>query len=326
MIWPIVRGKRHDNGSVWPAPPSREQVCGVKLTFNGLTITTRQYGTQPWFEPAYQTLTDSLDRASVRQQKLASGDTHLILEFFTHHQSLYDEPGQPWQAAITPSGEDNPGWFLGLVEEVIADGLIPIVAFDGDDGSAGHRNAMRQLPILVKLMQSYPKGSLSPYILYARLWDGIFYGSSPDEIATFGRAFRQLEPLGHLAIEHQPGRIPTGEGDADWTHGGRMTTYDVLLSEFDFPPPNDTIWQIAGRTIRPYHRPPDQPPGDDPNPPFYLREGNPRGKYYVCAFEWWALYNWVRIGDPTSPHALAYQQQIESERGYLKSIGYVYTG
>lgn len=329
MIWPLLRGGATPSG-VWPPVPTRDQVCGVQLTFAGLVVETKQYGVQPWFEPAYQTLTDPEDRAWARRQKKAAGDTHLILEFFTNMQRLYDEPGQPWQDAITPSGENDPTWFLGLVEEVIQDGLIPIVAFDGDDGSRGHANAMRQLPVLADLMKSSAHGDLSPYILYARLWDGVFYGSTPDEIAEFGRAFRRLVPDGYLAIEHQPGRIPTGEGDADWIHGGAMTTYDVLLSEFNFPPPNDTIWQIAGRTIRPYHRPPDQPVGDDPNPPFYLRDGNPRGPYFVCAFEWWALYNWVRIGWPhfvaTSPVVVAFQQQIVQERAYLKSVGYRYTG
>ena len=313
-------------GGAWPGAPSRERVCGVRLTFNGLTNETKQYGVQPWFEIAYQTLTDIDDRASVRAQKKAAGDTHLILEFFTRRESIYDEPGQPWQAAITPSGEDDPPWFRGLVEEVIDDGLVPIVAFDGDDGQRGHANAMRQLPILMGLLESSSHGSLVPYVLFARLWDGVFYGSTPEEIGAFGQAFRALAPGGHLAIEHQPGRIPTGEGDVDWVAGGRMTTYDVLLSEFDFPPANDTVWQIAGRTIRPYHRPPDQPAGDDPSPPFYLRTGNPKGPYFVCAFEWWALYNWVRIGDPLSEAARAFQQQIAKERAYLRACGYAYTG
>src|SRR5689334_8737698 len=217
-----------DSESVKPVVPSREQVCGVRLSLAGLVVNTMQYGLLPWFEPAYQCLVDANDRAAVRSEKARAGDTHLILEFFTHSQILYDEPGQPYQQVITPSGEDNPDWFRLLVEEVIDNGFTPIVSYDGDNGYQGAINALRQLPILTSLLED-----LSDYILFARLWDGVFYGSSPEQIKEFGKSFRDLLPNGHLAIEHDPGHIPTGEGDTDWINGGAMTTYDTLLSEFN---------------------------------------------------------------------------------------------
>lgn len=300
---------------VLPPVPTRDDVCGVQLLFEGQTITTQQYGTQPWFEPAYQTLTSAEDRASVRRQKKAAGDRHLILEYFTHAQSIYDEPGQPWQAAITRSGEDDPLWFRSLVEEVIADSLIPIIAFDGDDGERGHINALRQLPGLVALLVG-----LNDRILYARLWDGVFYGSTPAQIAAFGVAFRALLPNGYLAIEHQPGRIPTGEGGSDWLAGGAMTAYDVLLSEFEsWPlgtPAGDQVWQIGGRLLGPrYRRAADQPATDDPHPPWYLREGNPRGRYFAVAFETTDEYLWVR-GRVTAETCLA-RRQYFYDRGWV---------
>lgn len=312
----------------FPPAPTREQVCGVTLTFQGLIGTTKQYGAQPWFEPVIQTLTDPVDRQAIYQQKKDSPqhDTHQIIEFNTDDWGPNPSPQRGWAWGPSPSMEHDPQRFLALTEEVILAGLIPIVAFDGDDGSAGHVNAMRQLPILVSLMQSSQYGDLTPYILFARLWDSVFYGSTPDEIRAFGVAFRALLPQGHLAIEHNPGHIPTGEGDADYLPGGAMTTYDVLLSEFNMPPPDDTVWQIAGRTIRPYHRPPDQPAGDDPSPPFYLGVDNPRGPFFACAFETWGEYNWVRVGDPHAPAGQALQRQIEQDRAYLKALGYRWTG
>ena len=270
--------------------PTRAQVCGVRLTFQGLTAVTQQFGRQPWFEPAYQCCTRESDRAAVRVQKLAAGDTHLILEFFTDTGSLYDEPGQPWQAAISPSGEQNPQWFLGLVQEVRESGLIPIVAFDGDNADhvpRGSANALRQLPLLVDLLHDWHTD-----ILYARLWDGVFYGSSPANIEAFGTAFRHLLPLGYLAIEHDPGHIPVGGGPTDYAPGGRMDAYDVIMGEFHSPPNDDATWQVLGRMIRPYHRPPDQPVGDDPNPPFYLVD-SPRGPRAYIVFED-DEYDWVR--------------------------------
>lgn len=299
---------------------TREQVCGVKMTFQGLSISTKQFGPdQPWFEPAYQCLLASSDRASVRAQKRAVGDTHLILEFFTKQESIYDEAGQPWQVAITPSMEQNLALFRSLVLEVLNDGLIPIVAFDGDNGYQGAINALRQLPILVSLL-----GDLADSILFVRLWDGVFYGATPQQIYDFGAAFRRLLPNGYLGMEHQAGRIPCGEGFGDWALHGPMSTYDVILSEFDVPPPDDTVWQIAARFLGPaYKRPADQPAGDDPGTPFdlrsgkwYLGEGSPRGPYFPVAFEDWGLYLWVR--DQIT------LQQIAADRAYYRQIGYTY--
>lgn len=297
--------------SATPVTHTRDQICKVKLTFQGLTITTSQFGTQPWFESAYQCLTSSGDRASARAQKLAAGDTHLILEFLTHQESIYNEDGQPWQAAISPSGEDNPQWFRGLVEEVLGDGLVPLVVFDGDNGDApadGYPNALRQLPILVELLDGLD-------VLYGRLWDGVFYGSTPANIANFGVQFRNLLPNGCLAIEHQPGRIPVGNDTTDFVPGGPMSTYDVIMSEFqDGAIHQDSTWQVADRLLGPaYKRPPDQPGGDDPRPPFVLGTPTERGPYYAVAFEYYA-YEWVRSRVSAAT--------IQADRDYFVSLGY----
>ena len=274
-------------------PRTREQICGVNLRFQGLTITTGQFGTQPWLEVAYQCCNRVEDRASVRTQKKAVGDTHLILEFFTDQQIVYPSPGQWLTNAVTPSGENNGWWFRALVEEVLADGLVPIIAFDGDDGDdlkRGHPNAMRQIPILAKLLDG-----LHDKVLYARLWDSVWYGSRPENVHAFGTAFRQAIPNGYLAIEHatskDSSRIPLGGMSDDYKPGGRMDGYDVLLGEFQTPPQMQVTWELLGRTIRPYHRPPDQPAGVDPNPPLYLLD-SPRGLRFYVVFECGA-YDWL---------------------------------
>ena len=218
----------------FPPIPTRQQVCGVQLTFQGLTVTTKQYGEQPWFELAYQCCSDPADRASVRQQKRVAGDTHLILEYFTNAgEFIYNEPGQWLEPLQTLVGENTPDAFRSMIEEVIADGLIPIVVFDGDNADNpvdGYPNALRQLPALVALLQQGK--DLTPYVLFGRLWDGVFYGSSPDNIRKFGAYFRSSLPNGYLAIEHNPGHIPAGGGPADWLPGGTMDGYDVVMSEY----------------------------------------------------------------------------------------------
>jgi len=152
----------------------------------------------------------------------------------------------------------------------------------------------------------------------------VFYGSSPANIKNFGAEFRKLLPNGYLGIEHNPGHIPTGLGEADWLPGGTMENYDVLLSEFadqsDPAAGNDTIWQVVARCVRPYHRAPDQPAGDDPNPPFYLVD-SARGPRFYCAFEYsfnWGAYGWVRYYSTA--------QEVATHRQYMLNLGATYAG
>src|SRR5262249_46850154 len=86
---------------------------------------------------------------------------------------------------------------------------------------------------------------------------------------------------------------PLGEGGSDYAPGGRMQDFDFVLGEYPGDLQGDMVWQILGRMVRPYHRPPEQPADDDPNPPYYLRQPSPRGPFAYNCFEW-NLYDWVR--------------------------------
>lgn len=298
-----------------PEIPSREAVCGINLTFQGLTIGIST-GIYPWFELGFQ-CQNSSDRELIYHQKHLARDTHLILQFQNGREVYNSVDEQPYKHMFSPDFTANPEDFKGLVREVIVNGFIPIVAFDGDNADNepyGYPNALRQLPILSDLFSTGEY--LVPYILFARLWDGVFYGSSPENIEEFGRQFRLYFPEGYLAIQHNTGHIPVGGGPEDYTLNGRMRDYDVIISQFSDNLHQDSTWQIAGRTIRPYHRPPDQPINDDPNPPMYLI-ASIRGERYACAFEW-NEYFWVR--DRISA------AEIEHQRSYLRSLGYRYLG
>ncbi len=74
-----------------PPVPTRDQVCSVRLTFQGLTVDTADHGTLPWFEAALTSLSAG-DRARVYAAKHAAGDTHCIVALTWN----YDEPGQPY--------------------------------------------------------------------------------------------------------------------------------------------------------------------------------------------------------------------------------------
>lgn len=307
----------------FPPVPTREQVCGViNRSMNTCPYTmTKQYGLLPLFDPVIACLDLLEDRQASYASKHAMGDRHCIIEFFSSVESLYDEPDNPYQAIPTWNCEADPARFLALLEEIILAGFIPLVVYDGDNGDNapyGSANALRQLPILAGILRSSKHRSLTQDVLCGRLWDGVFYGSSAENIKKFGTAFRAEMPEGYLCIEHQPGKIPSGDGEADWHPGGNMEGYDALLSEINFNNyygPDDGLWQVAGRTIRPYHRPPEQQ--GDPNPPFYLVD-SPRGPRYACCFEWEGTYFRVR-GKST----------IEDEaerRAYIVALGYTYTG
>jgi hypothetical protein len=141
---------------------------------------------------------------------------------------------------------------------------------------------------------------------------------------------RALSGNCYLGIEHNQGHIPLGEGGDDYKPGGRMQNFDVIFGEFDDSPDpntgNDSIWQICGRMIRPYNRPPDQPGNDDPNPPFYMNYPNPRGQFYYVGFEYsfnFGAYAWVRVD---MNNYVGLQNAIGIHRNYMKALGSKYNG
>lgn len=290
--------------------PTRDRVCSVGLKFQGLTVNSTQFGQLPWFDAALFSLQPG-DRAQLYPQLRSAGNTHAIIGYTSRRgDSIYNEPGQPYQQMTDPGFELDDAAFSSAVREVLSAGLVPMVFLDGDNGQLGYATAVKQLPNLARAL-----GSLYKYVLVSPGWDGVFYGYTPQQLFDFGAQFRSFFPDGHLAVEHQPGRIPAGGGPGDWLPTGGMATYDVLLSEFmDGNLHQDSTWQVGGRVLGPaYIRPNEQPSGDDPNPPFYFASGNPRGAYYSVAFEYYE-YEWVR--------SLVTASQVENDRNYLKSLGW----
>jgi hypothetical protein len=83
----------------------------------------------------------------------------------------------------------------------------------------------------------------------------------------------------------------------------------------------DSFWQVLGRCIDPYNRPPDQPPNDDPNPPKYLPgQSSSRGPYFYVAFEptTGGVYEWCR-GNCTL-------EQVREVDSYMRACGATLTG
>jgi hypothetical protein len=237
------------------------------------------------------------------------------------------------------------------------DGLSTGAGYNDPVGRTyGHQWLMGNLERLIRALQgdgTAARPDLTPYICFRPGWDAVFYGWGGPEPSTqkaqhrlrwrrvrgaavtpfstkeldeqqqrvkkFGEQFRQILPDGYLSIEHTPGNIPCGEGGGDYAPGGLMTTYDTIMGEYNTFH-EDSYWQIAGRMLDEYHRPPDQPRGDDPNPPKYLGPDCPRGPYFYVVFEPTTngVYEWCR-GRCT-------REAMQQEDAYIRATGATLTG
>lgn len=308
----------------FPPPPSRSHVLNMHITGQGLVVNTQQFGTLPWWEAALTYLSPP-DRAEVYKQKHASqawfgGDTHGIIAV-PSGRALYDEPNQPYSAdRFPPLDWTNGGTkmvpeFNALVIEMIQNGFVPMIFLDET-----YETSNKTLPVVIDALQHSTQGDLTRYVVILPGWDGVFYGWEPSHVVIpqWAATARLVCPNCYLGIEHNVGHIPLGEGPTDWTTTGLMKDFDMLLSEFYDGVFDDTVWQIAGRTIRPYHRPADQPANDDPNPPDYMH-GNLRdpNRQPACAFEF-GMYGFVRSTSSV--------ESINQWRQYFKNIGYTCGG
>jgi hypothetical protein len=333
---PILVGLEK-GASVFPAIPTRAQVCGLSTSLAGLTYQTTQYGPIPaWF---YGKL-NAEDRAIARAAHRAAGDTHIPIPI----SEAYKESGTLWPAALAEGYDwtQDLATMRDILTEAICDGFFIDCPLAGDGMGAGpdyndpvgntygQQWLMENLQRIVESLQgkSGEGQDLTPYMIFRPGWDGVFYGwgipgevpdLQPTRVKDFGALFRSVLPNGYLAIEHTPGNIPCGEGGSDYAAGGLMTTYDTILSEFNTVH-EDSCWQVVARMVPDYHRPPDQPAGDDPHPPFYLAPGNPRGPYFYVGFEptKGGVYQWCR--------GQCSEQDVVDTRNYLKALGCAYTG
>ncbi len=283
-----------------PPAPTRDHVCGGQTTQQGFTVTLPRLGAFPWWGGAWAWLSAE-ERASAAQQLLAAGDTICVIQVALDGRALYDEPNQFYSADKFPPLQQSLAQTVALVREAIELGFTAVWLFlDGDNGAYGFPVAVQQVQELAPLMDD-----LNGYICYVPGWDGVFYGYTPQQVADFATAARGAGAL-YVGLEHSTGHIPVGNAETDYNPHGLMTGYDLVLGEFNDGQFDDTVWQVLGRMIRPYHRPAEQPIDDDPNPPFYLGVVSARGAYCYRVFEYF-IYGWVR-GTAASDvqHAKAY--------------------
>lgn len=294
--------------------PSRAELCAVKLSFQGLEFVTPTYGHVFWWETiAWWPKLE--DRHAAYAAKRAAGDTHIILDL----SGSYKELGEDYDDIGADYSQNLPA-LVALAEEAISEGfLIDLrLAGDGQGAGPGYNDPVGMTYGFDWLMANFPRiaaafSPLADYIVFVTGYDGCFYGWAPEQMVAFGKLFRSIFPTGALGTEFNTGHIPLGEGGGDYLPGGRMQDFDVIYGEFDpFNYHADSTWQIVGRLVSPYRRPSDQPPNDDPHPPFYLSMPNVRGPWFFIAFEI-LTYRWVR--GQCAP------QEIDDYRTYFAAMG-----
>lgn len=250
--------------SVLPAPPSRDQLCGVKCSFQGLTVVTQQYGSLPWFEPALGWLASAADRMAVYDVKASAGDTHVNLTL----SGAYSEPNQAY--ASIPGRDyayDMPALRSLITEAIcagaargVANGFRILLAMAGDGMSIsdapqqgdyndpqGLTYGFQWLMLNFGRVWSGLKGTngegpdLTPWIVPMPGYDGCVPGWQPWSCvnAYVNQARVVVGPTAALAVELAAG-FNSWSGEAnDWaTPDGQM--FDVILQELPYPmgPPN----------------------------------------------------------------------------------------
>jgi hypothetical protein len=193
------------------------------------------------------------------------------------------------------------------------------------------------------LKGSRGEADLTPWVIPMPGYDGVVPAWQPfTGVNDYVKMARRVVGPDHgLAIELSAGYcVWTGEGN-DWAMEDGMR-FDTILQEFHAamgPPdpipaafleangnwkpdpavrnedraPFDQVWQMVGRMVSPYHRPPDQPQNDDGGgAPFHLRGGTPRGPFFYVAWEF-DTYRWVR-GQVSA-------MEVNRHRAYLRSLG-----
>lgn len=313
--------------SSFPAVPTRDEMLGVKITFQGLVVDTAQFGKLPWFEACLAWLSPS-DRQAAYKAKHLAGDTHCIVHI-PCGPALYDEPGQPYSADrfgpldwMNGNTKVDPK-LTALIREVVSNGFKALL-FLGGDSPENQPIGMKHLDLLHDNEDF--RTILFKYCVVIPGWDGIFYGWTPEQIVDWGLKFRTLFPTGYAGLEYSAGHIPVGEGGADYlprgagqdphSNPGRMTDFDLILGEYDDNLHQDSTWQILNRMERNYIRPADQPAGDDPARVFYMGTPNPRGRFYHLVFEF-GMYEYVRGSSV---------EHVNANRAYLRAMGAEFVG
>lgn len=296
-----------------PLPYTRQQMQNVKTSFQGMSVVTQQFGQIQAWGPELSGLNAS-DRQVYYTTKRLRGDTHSELAISWNYANdngfSYPVPGVDLS--------NNLSTLRSLIIENINAGFKGVLLFLAGDGESnstftyndpvGWTYGRAWLMANFKRIHDYLK-DLDDYIIYVPGYDGVWYGwATPEDLINWFIFAKITNQVKYLAVEFCTG-ITYWETENDFhTVAGRCL--DIVLQEFDGNLHQDSFWQICARQVGPnYVRPPDQPQGDDPNPPWLLSGEDINPIMYE-----YNTYQWVRYQ--------INEQGVIDNANYGKAAGY----
>ena len=321
-----------------PPVPNRDQVCGIVLNWQGLTVAG-----EPWFDIDIAYRPDHVRREAYEAKRqprpgAPNGDTHLMLHI--------DMTG----LACLPK-------LKALAREYLAEqggtGIQLMCCGDGNEaGKENHDPGSLNWPWLManfRAIYDFWKADedLTPYTVFVPGFDGVVPGWQPftrvNEFARMARAVIDAGGSGYLGIELAAGYWCWSGETNDWeTADGQK--FDVIIQEFPIgvepaqgPPkewlkpdgswkdevsneqrnPWTQVYQILARMVPNFSRPADYP-RDDMGATYQLGRGTPRGPFYYIAGEI-DTYLWKR-------QSAISVEKVDANRRALLAMGCRYVG
>lgn len=317
-------------GSVLPAPPSRDQLCGVANHFQGIAVNGHHlFDPEIGWQNSGDDAADLVFRRAAYSAHLAvtlpdgtpRPDTHLCLSLdMTGLACLPRLKAIIREAIIAGTAKHATGFKILLM--CMGDGNDEGEA-DHDPGALGYSWIMANFDAIVDYMEAGE--DLTPWIVFCPFFDGGIPAWQPwTRVNTFLRMARaRLDRLKHgpgaMAVEFSSGWWAwSGERDDLGTPDGQMI--DVVLYEFPITwgppaaPPADLllpdgsdwaptatndqrapwtqVWLINRFLGSRYVRPASQPPNYEAHPP-HANGDTPRGPKFFIMWER-TTYLWCR--------------------------------
>lgn len=293
-----------------PAPPTRAALLGGISRFQGVTVTTQQFGTFNAFGPEAIGLALPADRQAYYAAQAAAGTTVIQMgwagETYSEPDFTFPVPGTGMKWV-----DDLDGYLDLLAEPLLTGSFIGgIIGLPGDgftrpDYPYGLEFLRANIDRLVTGMRNYRLGDLTKLYILLLGYDGVVWTWEGDDVVAMGHQIRAVAPDAYIAILYPAGVDGVyGEGKSpQYTDPAKLAVFDAFLQQFGLPPlalenlPQEQ--QIGARLLGPkYVVPPDQLPDkplpfgpDSPN--FLLSMGTPRGPWFTRPWEGFT-YLWVR--------------------------------
>lgn len=302
-----------------PNQPTQARVRDVQASFCSMLDSTGL----PIFDPAILGLSAG-QRADWYARKHSAGVTHIAIcawLFGPPYRSAgftYDVP--TWDFRSNPSG------YLALLDEMVANGFVPIIFLSNGQFPAPGQNpaaeytSLRATADFIAYLRS-TTFDFGPCCLWTEAWEP---GWTSPQFAAMFNMMRIMLPDQLLALHTIAGYIHNGAGAADWSTTGCWREVDVLLAQFHntVPPldPNQDWYtgliELCDRILPPGHSMPaaegalvynGQPHSAATEGPYYF--GTHGKEVTVCPFEYLA-FQYIRGIDGVDDAWVARMQDL----------------